>query len=408
MDIKKINKDFPIFTNNPGLIYLDSAATSQKPQSVIDTVSEFYEKYNSNIHRGIYDLSQKATDIIEISRAKVAEFIGARQKEEIVFTGNASESINLVALGYFKKFLQKGDVIVTTEMEHHSNMLPWLMLKKSLGIKLFFLPITKNYELDYEKILSLGVPKNKIKLVALTHASNVLGTINPISRITKFLKGKDIKAKILVDGAQSAPHLPINVRKLGCDFFAFSSHKMLGPSGLGVLWARREILDKMEPLFVGGNMIETVTKKKATWAQSPDKFEPGTGRLESIAGLSAAIDYLNKLGMKNIENYEKELTKYALKKLTEIKDVKIFGKLSTKDRLGVFSFAINGVHPHDVGDILNRKKICIRTGHLCAQPLMKVLGVFGTSRASIYIYNTKADINMLVKGIMDVKKIFDQ
>lgn len=406
MDLTKVKKDFPIFKNNPGLIYLDNAATSQKPKKVIDTVSGFYENFNSNIHRGVYDLSEKATKHFENARIKIANFIGAEDPSEIIFSANASESINLVYLKYAKRYLKKGDVVITSIMEHHSNFIPWQMLQKEIGIKLYILPINKNYELDYKKIMDFGVPKSKIKLVALTQASNVLGTINPIRKIVKFLKDNRIDAKVLIDAAQSIPHLPVDVKKLGCDFLVFSSHKMLGPSGVGVLWAKKELLNKMDPLFVGGHMIEEVTEKNAKWADIPDKFEVGTSRLEGVCGLAAAMEYLEKIGMKNVETYEEKLTDYALSKLSSIKGFKLFGKKSSKNRLGVFSFAIGNVHPHDIGEIFNRKKIAIRTGHHCAQPLMNVLGVYGTARVSTYIYNTKTDIDNLVKGIMDVKKIF--
>lgn len=406
MDLKGVKKDFPIFANYPGLVYLDSAATSQKPQSVINAVSDFYTKANSNIHRGIYDLSVKATEVFEESRLKIAKFIGASSPKEIIFTGNASEAINLVATGFAKKFLKSGDIIVTSETEHHSNFVPWLRLKKEIGVKLCFLPFNKNFELEYKKILTLGIPKNKIKLVALAHASNVLGTINPVAEISSFLKLNKINAKILVDGAQSVPHIPINVNMLGCDFFAFSSHKMLGPSGVGVLWAKGGLLEKMDPLFVGSNMISEVTKNKATWAGAPNKFEVGTRNLEGAVGLRAAVDYLTSLGMKNIERYEKDLSKYVLEKFQSIKGLKLFGKTTSENRLGVFSFAVVDIHPHDVGEILNRRQVCIRTGHHCAQPLMKALGINGTARASVYIYNNKSDIDKLAEGIMEVKRIF--
>lgn len=406
MDLKTTKKDFPIFKKYPDLVYLDSAATSQKPKKVIDAVSCFYETKNSNIHRGIYDLSQEATNAYEDVRKKVAEFVGATSASEIIFTKNASESINLVAYGWGRKFLKKGDVVVTTEMEHHSDFVPWLELKKETGIELVFLPVNKNYELDYEKLYGSELPLTKIKLIAISHTSNVLGTINPVTKIIRSLKKNNINAKVLIDGAQSTPHIPINVKKLGCDFFVFSSHKMLGPSGVGVLWAKKKLLEEMDPMLVGSSMIETVSKSRATWAEVPGKFEIGTSNLEGVIGLGGAIDYLQGLGMKNVEKYEQELTEYALNRLTKIDGLNIFGKTSTKDRLGVISFAIGNVHPHDVGEILNRKKICVRSGHHCAQPLMKVLGVYGTTRASIYIYNTKKDIDKLAEGIMDVKRIF--
>ncbi len=406
MDVKKIRNDFPIFKTYPNLVYLDNAATSQKPELVIKAVADFYTRYNSNIHRGIYDLSEKATKLFERTREKVAQFVGASSPDEIVFTSNASEAINFVAYGFARKFLKPKDFIVLSEMEHHSNIVPWIRLKEEMGVNLYFTPITKNYELDYQKILISGVPREKIKLVALTHVSNVLGTVNPISKIVSFLKRNGISARVLVDGAQSIPHIPIDVKELDCDFFVFSSHKILGPSGVGVLWAKREILRKMDPFFVGSHMIETVTKKRATWAEIPSKFETGTRNLEGVVGLGAAIDYLKTIGIEEVENYEKELTDYTLARLFEIKGLNLFGKWVSKGRTGVFSFTLGNIHPHDTGEILNKENVCIRTGHHCAQPLMKVLGVFATARASTYFYNTRKDIDRLFNAIMQVKKIF--
>jgi cysteine desulfurase / selenocysteine lyase len=403
MDIKQ---DFPIFKNHPGLIYLDNAATSQKPRQVISAVNDFYTKYNSNIHRGIYDLSQNATDIYEKSRQKVADFIKASDPAEIIFTGNASEALNLVACGYAQKFLQKGDIIVLSDMEHHSNFVPWLRLRDKIGLELFFIPFDKDYRLDYKSILQTKLNKNKIKLITLTHASNVLGTINPITEIINFFKENDINAKIVVDAAQSIPHISINVKKLGCDFLAFSSHKMLGPSGVGALWGKKNLLDVMDPLLSGGGMILSVSKEKVTFAEAPDKFEAGTGKLEGVAGLGAAIDYLNNIGIKNIETYEKTLTEYALKQFMKLTDFDLYGSKNMKNRLGVFAFNIKGLHPHDVGEILNRQKICVRTGHHCAQPLHQALGVSSSVRASLYIYNTKEDIDKLMEGIGEAKKMF--
>lgn len=401
----KIKLDFPIFTNHPDLVYLDSAATSQKPEQVIKAVTDFYTKYNSNVQRGIYTLSQEATNIYEGTRKKVADFIGASDPSEIIFTGNASEAINLVAYGYARKFLKPGDIIVLSEMEHHSNIVPWQRLQKEIGVELFFIPLTKNFTLDYKSVLQLE--KKKIKLVALTQASNVLGTVNPISEITDFLKKNKIKAKVLVDAAQSIPHLPINIKELGCDFLAFSGHKMLGPSGVGVLWAKRDLLEIMDPLFVGSHMIKTVTKEKAEWADLPDKFEVGTGKLEAVAGLGAAIDYLQSVGLGNIIQHEKEIMEYVLEMFNELEKIEFYGKKTVDQRLGVFSFNIKGIHPHDAGEILNRSKICVRGGHHCAQPLMRILGVPGTLRVSLYLYNTKEDIDKLMKGIEEVKRVFN-
>jgi len=394
--------DFPIFKNNPELVYLDSAATSQKPETVTNAVRDFYEKYNSNIHRGIYTLSQTATDMYENAREKVAKFINANSKEEIVFTKNTNESINLAAVGWAKKFLKKGDIVVLSEMEHHANIVPWLRLKKEIGIEIAYLSIDKDFKLNFFYLKEI----KKIKFVALTHASNVLGTVNPIKEIIAYFKTKNPDIKFLIDAAQSVPHLQTDVQELGCDFLAFSSHKMLGPSGVGILWAKKELLLQMDPLLVGSHMINTVTKENVIWADIPDKFEVGTANIEGVIGLSAAIDYLTAIGMKNIEIYEKELTSYALEKFNKSNDVKLFGPKNLESRIGVFSFAIGNVHGHDAAEILNRKHIAVRSGHHCAQPLMKVLGVSSTARASLYLYNTKEDIDKLFDGIEEVKKVF--
>jgi cysteine desulfurase/selenocysteine lyase len=427
-------KDFPIFTNHPELIFLDSGATAQKPQQVINAVTHFYTHTNANIHRGIYDLSQEATDLYESVRQQVACFLGSNNAEEIVFTGNTTEAINLVAYGWARKFLTKGDIIVFSEMEHHANIIPWIRLKDEIGVELVYLPIDKDFRLDYGSVFNCHsgerssiesikkkrssqsanasfqddkiIDPKRIKLIALTHVSNVLGTINPIADIVSFFKSKGCSAKMLIDGAQSVPHFPVNVQQLDCDFFAFSSHKMLGPSGVGVLWAKKELLEAMDPLFVGGNMIKIVTKESATWADVPTKFEAGTGKLEAVAGLGAAISYMQKVGFAAIQHHEKELTAYALQSLLVIKDFHLYGPQDAVNRLGVFSFDIANIHPHDIGDILNRKHIAVRTGHHCAQVLMKALGVSSTARASLYLYNTKEDIDMLVEGIKEVKRVF--
>jgi cysteine desulfurase/selenocysteine lyase len=399
-----VKKDFPIFTNHPDLVYLDSAATSQKPRSVIDAVKDFYEKNNANIHRAVYDLSQQATDAFETARKKTADFIGAKDASEIIFTSGATEAINLVARGWARKFLQKGDVIVTSEMEHHSNIVPWLELRKEIGIEIIFLPITKNYRLDY-KVLDKKAG-TKIKLFALTHASNVLGTINPLETIIPYFRKKAPNAKILIDAAQSVPHFPVDVSKLDADFLAFSSHKMLGPSGVGVLYAKKELLEAMDPMNFGGHMIKKVTKEFATWADIPDKFEAGTRNIEGAIGLGAAIDYLQKVGMKNVEKHEQELTEYALKKFNKIGNFKLFGPKDPTKRLAVFAFAVGNVHTHDAAEILNRSNVAVRSGHHCAQLLLEYFDVMGTSRASLYLYNTKEDIDKLVAGIEEVKKTF--
>lgn len=423
--MRDVKKDFPIFKNHPELVYLDSSATSQKPQVVIDAVKNFYEKNNSNTHRGIYDLSQKATDLFENTRKKVAAFIGASSEQEIIFTSSTTEAINLAAYGWARKFLKTGDIIVLSEMEHHSNFVPWLRLRDEIGIELIFLPVMDDGRLDYssssfwqatlearpESVRDAGQVSmtdifKRVKLIALTHISNVLGTINPIADIVSYFKQNGSDAKLLIDAAQSIPHLPIDVQKLDCDFLAFSSHKMLGPSGVGVLFAKKEILEIMDPLLVGSHMIKKVTKEKATWADLPDKFEPGTRNIEGVIGLGAAIDYLQKIGMKEIAIYEKELTGYAIEMFKKQTKVKLFGPQTFENRIGVFSFVIEDIHPHDVAEILNRDNIAVRSGHHCAQVLMECLEVSGTARASFYIYNTKEDIDKLFEGIELVKKTF--
>lgn len=395
----QIKHNFPIFTAHPDLVFLDSASTSQKPAVVIDAVTQFYKKKNANIHRGIYALAEEATAAYEHTRDATATFINAFSRNEIIFTGNTNQSINLVAEGWGRKFLQPGDKVMLSEMEHHANIVPWLRLKEEIGIELLFLPINEQGRLDH-------IPHvvEDLKLVALTHISNVLGTINPIEEIIKEVKRHNPHVKVLIDAAQSIAHLPIDVQQLNCDFLAFSSHKMLGPSGVGVLWAKEELLNEMNPLLVGSHMIKKVTKKSATYTDLPDKFETGTANLEGVIGLGAAINYIQSIGMEKIEEYDKELMQYALKKLKRIPYLTLYGPLSTEDRVGIFSFSMKDAHPHDIAQILDNKNIAIRSGHHCCQVLMDELGVPATARASFYIYNTKDDVDKLVDGIAHVKK----
>jgi len=404
--MKTYKKDFPIFTNRPKLIYLDNAATTQKPKSVINAVSNFYTKYNSNVHRGVYDLSFEATEIYEGTRQKIADFINASVLSEVLFTGNTTESINLVAWGYARRVLKKGDVVVLSEMEHHSNIVPWIRLKDEIGIKLFYLPIDKDFRLDYKAFFRSNINFKKVKIISLTYASNVLGTINPLEEIITLFKKKCVNAKFVVDGAQSMAHIKVDVKKMGCDFLAFSAHKMYGPSGVGVLWVKKEMLDVLTPIFSGGGMIETVTKDKVIFADAPEKFEAGTGRLEAVAGFGAAVDYINAIGLKNIAALDQVLTKHGLESLKKIKDVQIYGSLNAKDRLPIFAFNIKGIHPHDASEIFNREQICVRAGHHCAQVLLTALNTQSTLRASLSIYNSTRDIDRLIGGIEDVKKIF--
>lgn len=406
-NLKNIKQDFPIFQRYPNLVYLDNAATSQKPQQVIEAVKEFYEQHNANIHRGMYSLSQDATELFEQARMQVATFVGAASSSEIVFTSNASEAINLVAYGWARKFLHPGDIIITTEMEHHSNIVPWLRLKEEYGIEVVFLPISNTYEIHYQTLLNESIDLQRIKLITIAHASNVLGTINPINDIVDFLKTNNIVCKVLVDAAQSIPHLPVNVTNLGCDFLAFSSHKMLGPSGVGVLWAKKELLEVMDPLLVGSHMVNTVFKDSATWSGIPDKFETGTRNLEGVIGLGAAIKYLQALGLESLMAYEELLTQYALRLFHDSQDnIRLYGPTDSKKRVGVFSFTFKGIHAHDVAEILNRKHIAVRSGHHCAQTVMQFINQPATTRASLYLYNTKEDIEKLFEGFSEVKKIF--
>lgn len=398
--------DFPIFTNRPKLIYLDSAATTQKPKTVIDAVTNFYTKYNSNVHRGVYDLSFEATEIYESTRKKIANFINAKDPAEIIFSGNTTEAINLVVLGYARKNLKNGDVVVLTEMEHHSNIVPWIRLKEEIGIKIFYLPIDKDFRLVYKSVDHANLDFKKIKIFSLTYTSNVLGTINPLEEIIPILKKKCVNAKFIIDAAQSIAHIKTDVQKLDCDFLAFSAHKMYGPSGVGVLWAKQELLKDLEPIFSGSHMVETATKEKVTFAPPPERFEAGTGKLEAVAGFGAAVDYVNTIGFNNITRLDKELTEYGIEELNKIKKIKVYGSKISKNRLPIFAFNVLGIHPHDVSEILNRTQICVRSGHHCAQVLLKTLDTSNTLRASLSLYNSTRDIDKLIEGIETAKKIF--
>ncbi len=402
MDIEKIRKDFPILNrkvHGKPLIYLDNAATSQKPKQVIDAISDYYNSYNANIHRGIHKLSEEATLAYEKAHEKTAEFIGAGGMEEIVFTKNTTESLNLLAYS-LTLGLKKGDEIVLTQMEHHSNIVPWQQLAKQRGLAVKYININEEGQLD-AKSISESITK-KTKIVSATHASNVMGTINPIKEIAKI--AHENNALMIVDGAQSVPHMKVNVKDLNCDFLAFSGHKMLGPTGIGVLYGKKELLEKMPPFLYGGDMIREVKFDDATFNDLPWKFEAGTPNIAAGIGLGAAVDYLNKVGMDAIRRHDKELTEYAMEILNEIDGISIYGP---KDERGaVVSFNINSVHSHDVSEILDSEGIAIRAGHHCCMPLMKLLNVQGTARASFYLYNTKEEINKLAEGIKKVKKIF--
>ena len=399
LNVEKIRRDFPIFKNNPDLIFLDNASTTQKPQQVIDTLTHYYENYNSNIHRGIYTIAEKATAAYEETRDKVAAFIGTEDRQSIVFTRGTTESINLVASSWGQN-LKPGDEVLITEMEHHSNIIPWQLICEKTGASLKYIPISEDGMLDLSNPQKYF--REKTKIVCVIHQSNVFGTINPIAEIVKM--AHDVGALVLVDGAQSVPHHSVDVSKLGCDFFAFSGHKMMGPTGVGVLYARQEILKEMNPFMGGGEMIREVSMEKSTWNDIPWKFEAGTPNIAQVIGLGAAIDYLNEIGMQSLADYEKELLSYAKEKLQNIPGLCIYGE--AKEKGAVISFNIGKIHPHDVAHILDTSGIAIRAGHHCAQPIMKRLKVPATNRASFYIYNTFAEIDSLIDGLTKTVDLF--
>ncbi len=394
----EIKKDFPIFSDSD-LVYLDNAATSQKPQVVLDAVDSLYKEANANVHRAIYSLGSEATKRYEGSRKKVAEFIGAQKENEIVFTSGTTESINLLARS-IGNTLKPDDEILISEMEHHSNIVPWQLAAKRTGATLRFIPITESGELDLSEPNKYFTANTKI--VSLTQMSNVLGTINPIKELSQL--AHNVNAIMIVDGAQGASHIPVNIQELECDFYAFSGHKMLGPTGIGVLWGKTELLNEIEPFMGGGEMINVVTMEESTWNDIPYKFEAGTPNFAQAVGLGSAIDYLENIGMSNVETHEKSLTDYALKKLNQIVGIRIHG--SAKDRGGVISFNVDGIHPHDLAQFLNEDNIAIRVGHHCAQPLLKTLGETATARLSFYIYNDEKDVDKFCASLETIKGYF--
>ena len=393
----KIKKDFPIFTDS-NLVYLDNAATSQKPQAVLDAVDSLYKEANANVHRALYSLGSEATERFENSRKKVANFINANSKE-IIFTSGTTESINLLARS-LGNTLKSGDEILISEMEHHSNIVPWQLAAKRTGASLRYLSIKKTGELDLSEPEKYFTKKTKI--VSLTHMSNVLGTINPIKGLAKL--AHNVGAIFIVDGAQGASHLPVNMKELDCDFYAFSGHKMLGPTGIGVLWGKTKLLEEMEPFMGGGEMINTVSMESSTWNDIPYKFEAGTPNFAQAVGLGAAIDYLENIGMEAIELHEKTLLNYALNKMNHMDGIRIHG--SAKDRGGVISFNVDGIHPHDLAQFLNEDNIAIRVGHHCAQPLLKTLGESATARLSFYIYNDENDVDKFCDSLKTIMGYF--
>jgi cysteine desulfurase/selenocysteine lyase len=404
-DVIRIRNDFPILGREirPGvpLVYLDSTATTQKPVSVIQAMDEFYRRNNANIHRGVHTLAEEATAMYEQARQKVADFIHAASAEEIIFTRNATESINLVAYTWARTNLKKGDVIILTELEHHSNLVPWQILASERGIQLEFIPLTEDGQLDLDTYRSL-LARNP-KLVAFSGMSNVLGTITPSAEIIRLAHAAGALA--LVDGAQSVPHLPVDVQALDVDFLAFSAHKMVGPTGIGALYAKAKLLKAMPPFLGGGDMIKTVHLRSFTPNDIPHKFEAGTPAVAEAVGFGAAIDYLNAIGMEAVAAHEREMVSYALERLEEIPTVKVLGPAAEK-RGGVAAFTLEGVHPHDVAQILDTYGVAVRAGHHCAQPLHEKFGIQATTRASFYVYSLKEDVDKLVAGIYQVKKIF--
>jgi len=405
--LEEIRNDFPVLNrrvrDDKKLVYLDNAATTQKPNQVIDAITDYYQNHNSNIHRAVHALAEESTEAFEVTRDKIAKFLNIQNREEIVFVKGTTEAINLVAYSWGRDNVQKGDIVVTTEYEHHSNIVPWQLLTQETGAELKYIDIDDNGELILEQLdeyLSTG----KVKLVAISHVSNVLGTITDIHNVIK--KCKNVGAKVLVDGAQAVPHMKVDINSLDCDFYAFSAHKMLGPTGVGILWTRKDILENMRPFHGGGDMIREVHKYETTWNDLPYKFEAGTPNVADVICFAAAIDYLTKIGMDNVRNHEIELTKYALEKMSEIKGLTLYGPQDPQKASGVISFNFNDVHPHDVATIIDKNGVAIRSGHHCAQVLMEKLNVAATNRASFYIYTTKEEVDTLIDSLEQVAKVF--
>ncbi|MGB6626568.1 MAG: cysteine desulfurase [Nitrososphaeraceae archaeon] len=407
LDVSKIRQDFPILkrkiNGNKTLVYLDNAATTQKPMSVINAICNYYMNYNSNIHRAVHQLAEEATLEYERTREKVARFINARSSDEIIFTRNATEAINLISYSWARTNIRKDDKVVLTEIEHHSNIVPWQILSLEKGSILEYVGIDDNGYLnmeDYKRHLQ----SNKVKLISVSHMSNVLGTIVPVNEIIKM--AHDQSVPVLVDGAQSVPHMPVDVQDMDCDFMAFSAHKMLGPTGVGVLYVKREILNEMPPFIGGGDMIKEVHKNETKYNDLPYKFEGGTPNIADVIGFGAAIDYLNKIGMDKVREHEMDVTNYAIEAIAGVKGVSIYGPSNSNHRGGVVSFNIGDIHPHDLATIMNDHGIAIRSGHHCAQVLMERLDVAATSRTSFYIYNTKEEVDTFINALDQARRLF--
>jgi cysteine desulfurase/selenocysteine lyase len=405
LDVAAIKADFPVLSqkvNGYPLVYLDSAASSQKPREVVNAIIEHYRYNHSNIHRGLHTLAERSTQAYERTRTHVARFLGGVEPEEVVFTSGTTESLNLVAYAWGDLNVHEGDEIVVTEMEHHANIVPWYQLAQRKKAVLKTIPITVCGHLDLSNIDQIITPRTKV--VALCHMSNVLGTINPVAEVSEIAHKKG--AILVVDGAQSTPHASVNVHELGADFFAFSSHKMLGPTGVGVIYGRRELLEEMPPFLTGGEMIREVRFDKVTWNELPHKFEAGTPNIAGVIAFDAALAYLDRLGMSSVHHHEMELTRYAFERLAELPGLEIQGPQVVEQRGGAISFTDPIIHPHDIGTFLDSRGVAIRAGHHCAQPLMRVMGKVATARASFYIYNDKQDIDVLVESLKDMRKYF--
>ena len=404
MDIEKIRKDFPILGRKIGLndlVYLDNTATTQKPLQVIDAIKDYYMEHNANVHRGIHTLSEEASEMYDNARKTVAHFINAVYPEEIIFTRGTTESLNTAAFSWGVPNLKKGDKILLTNFEHHSNLIPWQIVAKSTGAELKFVKTDEHGDVDMTEFKSALTPN--VKLVCIAHASNVLGTVTDIKEISKMAHA--VGALICVDGAQAVPHMPVNVQSLGCDFYAFSGHKMLGPMGIGVLYVKKSLMGQMVPSQFGGGMIKEVSLTDASWAEAPEKFEAGTPDAAGAIGLAAAIEYLSAIGMDKVREHEIKLSKYMVEKLTAIEGIKILGPLDPEKRTGLVSFYSEKVHAHDIASVLNSSGIAVRSGHHCAMPLHKELGLPATVRASYYIYNDFSDIDKLAEGVKKALKM---
>jgi cysteine desulfurase / selenocysteine lyase len=405
LDAHALRADFPILAqeiNGKPLAYLDSAVTAQKPRQMLDAMTNFYETSYANVHRGVYALAERATEAFEGAREKVARFVNAPSSREIVFTRNATEALNLVAYAWGLSNLGPGDVVIVTELEHHSNFVPWQYVAKKRGAEFRMIPLTESGELDLDALDGLG-REGQVKVVATNLVSNALGTINPVERLAAWAHEQG--AIMVADAAQAAPHRRVDVQALGCDFLAFSAHKLCGPSGVGALWGRRELLEAMEPFNLGGHMIRKVQFEETTWGDLPHKFEAGTAPIAEAVGFGAAIDYVSAAGLEAIEQHEHELVAYALEKVADVPGIQLYGPAPDR-RAGILSFNMEGVHPHDVAQVLDWEGVAIRAGHHCCQPLMQRLGVAATNRASFYLYTVREEIDRLAEGLFRVRKVF--